>query len=103
MYFCVFIIVLFGIVGIGNILGVVFVIFFGGFVVLFWMWVIVFLGMIIKFVEVILLYKYCVKIEDGIMVGGFMYYMDCCLNMKWLVVVFVVVMVVSLFGIGNFF
>lgn len=58
MYFCVLIIVFFGIVGIGNISGVVFVIFLGGLVVLFWMWVMVFLGMIIKFVEVIFFYKY---------------------------------------------
>lgn len=30
-----------------------------------------------------------------------MYFMDCGLNMKWLVVVFVIVIVVSLFGMGN--
>lgn len=50
-YFEVFVIVLFGIVGLGNIVGVVIVISVGGLGVVFWMIFVGFLGMSIKFIE----------------------------------------------------
>lgn len=58
----------------GNLVGVVVVIFLGGVGVIFWMWMIVFLGMVIGFVESVLgqLYKVCD--ENGEFCGGFVYY-----------------------------
>lgn len=53
-YFEVFVIVLFGIVGLGNIVGVFIVISLGGLGVVFWMIIVGFLGMSIKFMECIL-------------------------------------------------
>lgn len=61
-------------VGIGNIVGVVMVIKFGGLGVLFWMWVVVFFGMVIKYVEGLLVIKYCIKDINGEIFGGLMYY-----------------------------
>lgn len=90
-----------GTVGTGNIGGVAFAIFLGGPAALFWMWATAFLGMTTKFVEVTLSHKYRVKVEDGTMSGGPMYYMDRRLNMKWLAVAFAIATVVSSFGTGN--
>lgn len=44
---------LLGCVGIGNIVGVVIVVVFGGLGVVFWMWVVVFLGVGLVYVELI--------------------------------------------------
>lgn len=52
-------IVFFVIIGIGNIVGVVIVIKFGGLGVLFWMWFVVLFGMVIKYVECLFVVKYC--------------------------------------------
>lgn len=38
-------------VGIGNIIGIVIVIVFGGLGVIFWMWIIVVIGLVLSFVE----------------------------------------------------
>ena len=90
-----------GTVGTGNIGGVALAIFLGGPAALFWMWVTAFFGMTTKFVEVTLSHKYRVKVADGTMSGGPMYYMERKLNMKWLAVLFAIATIVSSIGSGN--
>ncbi|RJE75942.1 alanine glycine permease [Pseudoalteromonas sp. MSK9-3] len=90
-----------GTVGTGNIGGVALAISIGGPAALFWMWMTAFFGMTTKFVEVTLSHKYRVKIDDGTMAGGPMYYMDRRLNMKWLAVLFAIATVISSFGTGS--
>lgn len=91
------------IVGIGNIVGVVMVIFFGGLGVLFWMWCIVLVGMVIKFFEVVLVVYYCEKDECNEYVGGLMYVIKNGLGKCWVWfgVVFVLFGGFVGFGIGN--
>lgn len=90
-----------GTVGTGNIGGVALALSIGGPAALFWMWMTAFFGMTTKFVEVTMSHKYRVKVEDGTMAGGPMYYMDRRLNMKWLAVAFAIATVISSFGTGN--
>lgn len=103
VYYQVLMMVFFVMVGIGNIVGVVIVICLGGLGVFFWMWVMVFFGMVFKFVECIFVVVYCMVYEDGLVFGGLMYYIECGfgLSWKWMVVLFVVLVVICLFGIGN--
>lgn len=90
-----------GTVGTGNIGGVALALSIGGPAALFWMWMTAFFGMTTKFVEVTMSHKYRVKVEDGTMAGGPMYYMDRRLNMKWLAVAFAIATVISSFGTGS--
>lgn len=89
----------------GNIVGVVIVIYLGGFGVFFWMWLIVLFGMVIKYVEGLFVIKFCGCDCFGFVVGGLMYYIEMGMGKKWKwfvkVFVFFGVLVV-LFGIGIF-
>lgn len=69
-----------GTVGTGNIAGVALAIHLGGPAALFWMMVTALIGMATKFVEVTLSHKYRVKLPDGTMAGGPMFYMRERLN-----------------------
>lgn len=102
-FFNVLMIVMFVIVGIGNIVGVVMVIVLGGFGVLFWMWCIVLVGMVIKYGEVLLVVKFREIDECGFYVGGFMYYIKNGLgvNWVWFGILFVIFGMFVGFGIGN--
>jgi AGCS family alanine or glycine:cation symporter len=71
-------------VGASNIVGVPTAIMFGGPGAVFWMWTIAIFGMGSKFSEVVLGLKYREKNEEGVYVGGPMYYMKNGLNLKWL-------------------
>jgi AGCS family alanine or glycine:cation symporter len=98
-----------GTVGTGNIAGVAFAIHLGGPAALFWMLVTAALGMCTKFVEVALSHKYRIKLDDGSMAGGPMYYMRNAnftlrgkkVNLKWLAAIFAFATVLSSFGTGN--
>ena len=64
-----------GMVGLGNMVGVVTALIIGGPGALFWMWLAVFFGMIIKYSEIYLGVRYRVKNEQGGYDGGPMYYL----------------------------
>lgn len=81
----------------GNIMGIVIVIVFGGSGVIFWMWIIVIIGLVLSFVESILVQIYKVKDVNGFC-GGLVYYMEKGLNKRWMGVFFVV-LIILLFGI----
>ena len=90
-----------GTIGTGNIGGVALAIFLGGPAAIFWMWITAFLGMTTKFVEVTLAHKYRVKLPDGSIAGGPMFYIEHGLNMKWLAIVFSVCLLMMCIGTGN--
>lgn len=100
-----------GTVGTGNIAGVALAIHLGGPAALFWMMVTALIGMATKFVEVTLSHKYRVKLPDGTMAGGPMFYMRERLNIKlsngkviktgqWIAMLFAVCTLVGAFGTG---
>jgi len=77
-------------VGTGNIAGVATAIAAGGPGAVFWMWVIAFLGAASSFVESTLAQIYKVKDKDGFR-GGPAYYMEKGLNMRWMGIIFAVI------------
>lgn len=92
LLFQVLMMMLVGCVGIGNIVGVVIVIIFGGLGVFFWMWMVVFLGVSFVFVEFMLGQVYKEKI-NGEYCGGFVFYIEKGLGVKWYVWLFVIVII----------
>lgn len=80
-------------VGIGNIVGVVVVIYLGGVGVVFWMWVVVLVGMVMVYFESVLVQFYKVYGDGGMYCGGLVYYILKGLGLLWLGVVFVVVLI----------
>lgn len=99
-----------GTVGTGNIAGVALAIHLGGPSALLWMVLTAIIGMATKFVEVTLSHKYRVKLPDGTMAGGPMYYMTKRLNIttkkrtiptgKWMAVLFSFFTLICAFGTG---
>jgi AGCS family alanine or glycine:cation symporter len=87
-------------VGNGNIVGVATAIVSGGPGALFWMWLAAFVGMATKYAEILLGMVYRVKGDDGIYVGGPMYYIEYGLKIKWLSKVFSVLLILQICG-GN--
>ncbi|MDM8533893.1 sodium:alanine symporter family protein [Clostridiaceae bacterium HSG29] len=87
-------------VGNGNIVGVATALVYGGPGALFWMWVAAFVGMATKYAEILLGMVYRVKGDDGIYVGGPMYYIEKGLKIKWLAKVFSVLLIIQICG-GN--
>ena len=90
-----------GAVGTGNIGGVALAIWVGGPAAIFWMWITAIFGMTTKFVEVTLAHKYRTTISDGSISGGPMYYIEKGLNLKWVAVLFSLLMMVTAIGSGN--
>ncbi len=88
-------------VGTGNIAGVATAIFVGGPGAIFWMWVSAVFGMATKFAEAFLAIKYREKNELGETIGGPMYYIEQGLNLKWVAVLFSLLMMVTAIGSGN--
>lgn len=64
-----------GMIGIGNIVGIVTGVIVGGPGALFWLWVAVFLGMLLKYTEIYLGILYREKNNDGSYNGGPMYFL----------------------------
>lgn len=81
-------------VGTGNIAGVAIAISLGGPGAVFWMWVIAAIGAASAFVESLLGQLYKVKTGDGY-VGGPAYYMERGLNMRWMGLLFAVIITVT--------
>jgi alanine or glycine:cation symporter, AGCS family len=77
-------------VGTGNIAGVATAIAAGGPGAVFWMWLIAFLGAASSFVESTLAQIYKVKDKDGFR-GGPAYYMEKGLNMRWMGIIFAII------------
>ena len=90
-----------GAVGTGNIGGVALASWVGGPAAIFWMWITAIFGMTTKFVEVTLAHKYRTTISDGSISGGPMYYIEQGLNLKWVAVLFSLLMMVTAIGSGN--
>ncbi len=88
-------------VGTGNIAGVATAIAAGGPGALFWMWVTGLLGMATKFSEAVVGVYYREKNEKGEMSGGPMYYMANGLNMRWLAIIFSILLVIAAVGTGS--
>jgi len=90
-----------GTVGTGNIGGVGLAIWIGGPAAIFWMWITAIVGMTTKFVEVSLAHKYRTTLPDGSISGGPFYYIEHGMNMKWLAIVFALLMMITAIGTGN--
>lgn len=88
-------------VGSGNIVGVSTALLAGGMGAIFWMWVAAFFGMATKYGEIVLGMMYREKDENGLYVGGPMYYIKKGLHAPWLAVLCAVFMVTQIIG-GNF-
>ncbi len=90
-------------IGTGNITGVATAIFIGGPGALFWMWVTALIGMATKYAEAVCAVHYREVDEEGIYVGGPMYYIKNGLgkNWLWLGFLFSVFGALASFGIGN--
>lgn len=71
-------------VGSGNIVGVATAMIAGGPGALFWMWVAAFFGMATKYGEIVLGICYRDQEEDGMYVGGPMYYIAHALRAPWM-------------------
>ena len=90
-----------GTVGTGNSGGVGLAIWIGGPAAIFWMWITAIVGMTTKFAEVSLAHKYRTTLPDGSISGGPFYYIEHGMNMKWLAIVFAVLMMITAIGTGN--
>lgn len=71
-------------VGSGNIVGVATAMIAGGPGALFWMWIAAFFGMATKYGEIVLGICYREQEEDGMYVGGPMYYIAHALHAPWM-------------------
>ena len=65
------------------------------------MWITAIVGMTTKFAEVSLAHKYRTTLPDGSISGGPFYYIEHGMNMKWLAIVFAVLMMITAIGTGN--
>lgn len=90
-----------GQVGTGNLAGPATAIIAGGPGAIFWMWVSSFFGMATIYAEAMLAQKYRTKDRTGQAVGGPAYYIEKGLGIKWLAVLFAVLIIVALGLIGN--
>ncbi|MDG1020739.1 MAG: amino acid carrier protein [Emcibacteraceae bacterium] len=72
-----------GTIGAGNIIGVASAILIGGPGAIFWMWVTALCGMATKYAEALMAIKYRTRSEDGMLIGGPMYYIRIGLEKKW--------------------
>ena len=90
-------------IGTGNIAGVATAIGIGGPGALFWMWCSALVGMATKYAEAVCAVKFRETDEDGMHIGGPMYYIKNGLgkNWIWLGVIFAIFGSLAGFGIGN--
>lgn len=73
-----------GMIGIGNIVGIVTAVQIGGPGALFWVWMAAILGTLIKYSEIYLGLKHRVKNDRGGYDGGPMYFLQKAFNQKWI-------------------
>ncbi len=84
--------------GVGNIAGVAFALTTGGAGAIFWMWLMAILGMATSFAESTLAQLYKTKDVNGDYRGGPAYYMEKGLGMRWMGMLFSVLLVIG-FGL----
>ena len=89
-----------GTLGVGNITGVAAAITAGGPGAVFWMWISSFFAMFVKYAEILLAVKYQNK-KDGESYGGTPYYIRDGLKLRWLAVLFSLILLVANFSVGN--
>ncbi|MFQ5824232.1 MAG: alanine/glycine:cation symporter family protein [bacterium] len=77
-----------GAIGNGNIAGVATALTLGGPGAIFWMWLSALLGMATMYAESVLGIKYRIKLKDGSMASGPMYYIRDGLGWRWLAGIF---------------
>ena len=65
------------------------------------MWISALLGMVTKYSEIILSLHFREKNDEGLWVGGPMYYIQNGLGLKWLAVLFAIFAALTCFGTGN--
>ncbi|USH02015.1 sodium:alanine symporter family protein [Grimontia kaedaensis] len=85
-------------VGTGNMAGIAVALTLGGPGAIFWMWLIAVLGMATAFAESTLAQLYKTRDDDGNFRGGPAYYMEKGLGMRWMGVVFSVLLIIA-FGL----
>ncbi|WP_087022083.1 alanine/glycine:cation symporter family protein [Thaumasiovibrio subtropicus] len=85
-------------VGTGNMAGVAIALTLGGPGAIFWMWLIAILGMATAFAESSLAQLYKTRDQQGIFRGGPAYYMEHGLGMRWMGILFSVLLIIS-FGL----
>ena len=85
-------------VGTGNMAGVAVALTAGGPGAIFWMWMIAMLGMATSFAESTLAQLYKTKDDDGNYRGGPAYYMEKGLGMRWMGVLFSILLIIA-FGL----
>lgn len=73
-----------GMIGIGNVVGVVTAVQVGGPGALFWVWIAALIGAIIKYSEIFLGLKFRVKNDQGGYDGGPMYFLKNAFNNRWI-------------------
>jgi len=73
-----------GMVGVGNIVGIVTALQLGGPGAIFWVWIAAFLGSLIKYAEVFLGLKYRVPNEKGGYDGGSIHFLRKAFNVRWI-------------------
>jgi alanine or glycine:cation symporter, AGCS family len=73
-----------GMIGVGNIAGIVLAITLGGPGAIFWIWIATFAGMVIKYSEIFLGVLYRVKNEKNGFDGGPMYYLQHAFKLKYI-------------------
>lgn len=82
-------------VGTGNLAGVAIAIYIGGPGAVFWMWVVAMLGMASSFVENTLAQLYKTNNNDGTFRGGPAYYIEKALGLRWLGILFSMLLLVT--------
>lgn len=90
-----------GQVGTGNLAGPATAILLGGPGAIFWIWISSFLGMATIYAEAILAIHFKTKDKNGQVVGGPAYYIEQGLGLKWLAIIFAVLIIIALGLIGN--
>lgn len=92
-----------GTIGAGNIIGVASAILIGGPGAIFWMWMTAICGMATKYAEALMAIKYRTRNEEGLLIGGPMYYIKIGLHKRWLWLgtSYAVMMVLAGFATGH--
>ena len=88
-------------VGTGNLAGVAIAIYIGGPGAVFWMWLVAMLGMASGFVENTLAQLYKTNNNDGTFRGGPAYYIEKALGLRWLGVLFSLLLLITFGFIFN--
>lgn len=73
-----------GMIGIGNVVGIITALQIGGPGALFWVWMAALIGAIIKYFEIILGLKYRVPNDRGSYDGGPIYFLKAAFNKRWI-------------------